>query len=84
MRAEVNKHGRPIEEIELGAELFFHRRHGVAVLLDRIPLVDDHHTGAAVLFDPPRQALILLGHPIQGIDHQNADITAVDGLESCG
>ena len=76
------QHRSPIEEIELGAQLLFHRRHGVAVFFHRVPFVDDHHAGTAVLFNAARQALILLGHPIEGIDHQNTHITAFNGLET--
>ena len=62
------QHRGPIKEIELGAQLLFHRRHGVAVFFHRVPFVDDHHAGTAVLFNAARQALILLGHPIERID----------------
>ena len=54
----------------------------MAVFLDGIPFVHDHHTGPAVLLDPPRQPLILLGDAIESINHQNTDIAALDGLET--
>ena len=76
------QHRRPIEEIELGAQLLFHGRHGVAVLLHRVPLVDDDHAGAAIFFDAAGQALVLLGDAIEHIDHQGADIAALNRLET--
>ena len=76
------QHRCPVEEIQLGAELLLHGGHGVTVLLHRIPFVHHHHTGATVLLDPPRQALILFGDAIKGIDHQHADVTAINRFET--
>ena len=76
------QHRGPVEEIELGAQLLFHGGEGVAVLLDHIPFVHHHHAGAAFLLDPPRQALVLLGDPIEGINHEHADVGAFDRLET--
>ena len=56
----------------------------MAVLLDRIPLIDDDHAGAALFFDAAGQPLILLGDAIKGIDHQHADIGPLDRLETAG
>ena len=54
----------------------------MAVLLHGIPFVHHHHTGATVLLDPPRQPLILFGDAIEGIDHQHADVTAINRFET--
>ena len=54
----------------------------MAVFLDGIPFVHHHHAGAAVFFDAAGQALILFGDAIEGINHQHADIGALDGLET--
>ena len=54
----------------------------MAVFFHGVPFVDDHHAGTTVLFNAARQALILLGHPIEGIDHQNTDITSFNRLEA--
>ena len=76
------QHRSPVEEVELGAQLLFHGGHRVAVFLDGIPFVHNHHTGPAIFLNPARQALILLGDAIQRINHQNTDITAFNRLET--
>ena len=56
----------------------------VALLLglDQVPLVDKDHHGAAAVHGHVGDLLVLLGHAHGGVDHQKADVRAVDCLQA--
>ncbi len=72
---------RPIHEIEPVFQLLLHHIHRVGIFFDRVPLVRHHHTGAAVLFDPSRQLLVLLRDPIDHVHHQQHHIRPPNRLK---
>ena len=76
------QHRSPVEEIKLGPQLFFRRRHGVTVFFNGIPLIHHNNTSATVFLDPSGQTLILFRDPIEGINHQHTNITAFNRLKT--
>ena len=60
-------------------DLFGEAFHAVVVLFDRVPLVDHDDRAFARLVGDPGDLLVLLGDPLLGVDHKQADVGALDG-----
>ena len=73
------QHRRVAHELQVGKDLLAHGFHGVGVLFDRVPLVDDHDDRLAGIEDQSGHLGILFGHAGLGVDQQQGHVAAVDG-----
>ncbi len=70
-----------VHEVQVEADLagvLFHRE---GILFDRVPFIDDHHTGFPFIENEAGNVCVLGGDAGGGIDHQQGHIGALDGFE---
>ena len=79
-RQRRNEHDRRILHIaQVAPHILGHAVHGVCVLLDGVPLVDDDDTRLSGLVRKTRDLRVLLRHALVGVDQDKAHIRALDG-----
>ena len=67
-----------VERGDPGLQAFGILLHGMGVLLDGIPLVDDDDAGLLVFLDQVEDRHVLGFHAVLGVDHQDADVAVLD------
>ena len=73
--------GREVEERSRAQDAVRVLVEGVGVLLDQVPLVDDHDEADALLDHVAGHVRVLRGQPVDGVDDQDGHVRAADGTQ---
>ncbi len=61
--------------------MFFVVINSVGIFLNRVPFIDHNYASTSIFWNSPRQFLILFGHAIQGVNHQQDNIGTPNRFE---